>query len=549
MKTLQTLSKHSNKITICIIFALFFTIGGTLYAQPSWTPTAASIADNTFSISGPAATINCDMYTDMETGAPTDYVTAIVYNRLISGTGTNVYLRVEDAYSSTVFNVLIASNATDPDVIIGDDGNATSGSLKVAVVYTDLNTNDVKYVEIPFSNMCNPSGGGLPSMGSVSAATTLNTNVAQTPHIDAYPQPTGGYWGVTNPYEGLTGFAVTWQENASGTNEIWVNNGDLTGGGVTGTATYIDDGTMPDIAGVYETTAPIELTYISYIQDGTGDLMLAEYDITNTSVLSSSSIESGSITTQLPRIDAMNVQNPGTGNVPWVVVAQVDNGGAYEIRAYDVNGTFDFAAYAPFTTHADGYKPVVASGPGPDDFSGLTSEFGNNKYLEAFTIKIGELEATDYDAASTSYGGYYDINKTPLNTSVGLYPKGGRAVSTSSNCGVGHLAAWLNHDGSTYYIGWKVNTGTSASFKPTGINSIVESEYITYPNPANSYVGVSGLLANTDYFATDITGKTVLSGTIEINNPKIDISKLTSGVYIFTFDENGIRHNLKFVKQ
>lgn len=549
---MKTISLRIIRITkalgICLLFIACTCIS---YAQPTWGPVAPTVTDNIFNISGSSAIVNCDMYTDMETGTPTDYVTAIAWSHNNGGTH-EVWVRVTDHFSSTVFNIQVATNANSPDVIIGDDGSGVSGNLKVALVYRDFSGggNDIQYVEIPFTNMCNPSGGGVPAQGAPSAPFQLNTNTAstQSPHIDAYPDPAGGYWGISNPYRALTKFAITWSEEFSTSKEVWIANGNLTGGGVTG-INKATDGTGPDVGAVYDVPNARDIAYIVYTDHPSGDLMVILYDISATTSGATTTLETSPH--GLQRIDAANVQN--TVTIPWVAVAQLGSGSSATIRSYDpVNGTFDYAVYNPIMSPgAAGFKPVIATGPGPDDYNGLTTDFGNNKYLEMFTIDIAELEATDYDATSGIWGGYYEVNMTALNTSSTLHiqERGGKAVSTSSNCGVGHIAAWANNNGSNFFIGWKVNTGTTASFKPAAVNSIVKHNFSTYPNPAADIVGIKGLKTDAPYTAVDITGKTILAGIVYVNDPKIDVSKLSPGLYIFSFSENGETHKLKFVKK
>lgn len=47
-------------------------------------------------------------------------------------------------------------------------------------------------------------------------------------------------------------------------------------------------------------------------------------------------------------------------------------------------------------------------------------------------------------------------------------------------------------------------------------------------------MGVQGLVSNTEYQATDITGKMVLQGTIFKTDPKIDVPGLKPGIYIYS---------------
>ncbi|MCB9064668.1 MAG: T9SS type A sorting domain-containing protein [Chitinophagales bacterium] len=127
-------------------------------------------------------------------------------------------------------------------------------------------------------------------------------------------------------------------------------------------------------------------------------------------------------------------------------------------------------------------------------------------------------------------------------------------LSSDSNCGHGHLAAWINYDNgmSTYQLKWKLNWQQSMYFKPGKPNSVVQIKddgFSAYPNPAASEVNVSGLRGNASYMAADITGKTVMQGEVSPSSNSIDISRLQQGVYIFSFNEAGTITQLKLVKE
>lgn len=517
----------------------------SLLAQPSWPPTAPSTLENTIGVGSSISYVNCDMYTDMETGSPTDQATAVVWEE-----DGDVWLWVEDhGTATTVYNGVIVADAGRPDVIIGDDGSSTSGSLIVGIVYQD-NNNDIFYIELPLSNMCNPSSGVPPSAGTSTTPTQINSSSYQgdLPKIDAFPQPTvGNYWGVGNPYEPLTEFVISWTEynTSAPADEIWVNSGTL-GSGVTGTATYIDDGLVSDIAGVFIDDLMGNTNEIAYIvyTNGTSFLKLAEYDISSNTVSSTSNLETSVIVAKQPRIEAMNVQNPNTPNTRWVAVAQIFDGTSNnEIRSYNPSGTYFFDNYAPFTRpiSADGFNPCVAVGPGPDDYNGLTGEYGNNYYLELFTIDAGELESVDYDG--TSYGGYYEVCSLTFNDVTYF-----TAATSSSNCGYGHFTVWGNDVSGSYQIAWKLNTGTSTAFKPTKTGVITKGDMSVFPNPANNYIHINKLNKDALYTITDIAGKVVIEGMVSKQQSTIGVTDLHNGIYILNIDDGESLSTHKIIK-
>jgi len=81
----------------------------------------------------------------------------------------------------------------------------------------------------------------------------------------------------------------------------------------------------------------------------------------------------------------------------------------------------------------------------------------------------------------------------------------------------------------------------------TGINSISPKEGLSlFPNPANDYIQIN-LKENTNYIISDITGKTIKTGTITTGNSIVDISELNNGLYLINFI--GTNTSLKFIKE
>ena len=74
-----------------------------------------------------------------------------------------------------------------------------------------------------------------------------------------------------------------------------------------------------------------------------------------------------------------------------------------------------------------------------------------------------------------------------------------------------------------------------------------------YPNPANSFVTITGITDLTGINLIDITGKQHAIQTMESNfdgktyNIKIDVSQLAKGIYILSAINNGKLENIKVV--
>lgn len=94
---------------------------------------------------------------------------------------------------------------------------------------------------------------------------------------------------------------------------------------------------------------------------------------------------------------------------------------------------------------------------------------------------------------------------------------------------------------SSYDWWFILNTSTS---NPLGLNEYHAKNYILYPNPANDYIEISGLMQNETISIYSLLGSKVLEQTFKINE-RINIQNLTNGIYFIKF-KNG--NTLRFVK-
>lgn len=89
---------------------------------------------------------------------------------------------------------------------------------------------------------------------------------------------------------------------------------------------------------------------------------------------------------------------------------------------------------------------------------------------------------------------------------------------------------------------WLDNIKVSASATPSGLNSIGNSSFDVYPNPANSELFVRGLDGNATFTFADMMGrnvKTITVGNI-MNETRLNVADLSKGSYFLkiTQDEN-----------
>lgn len=72
------------------------------------------------------------------------------------------------------------------------------------------------------------------------------------------------------------------------------------------------------------------------------------------------------------------------------------------------------------------------------------------------------------------------------------------------------------------------------------VNDINQKNIIVYPNPAKSFIKISGLQKSTDYEIFSIDGKFIKKG---ISNPdsEINISTLVKGTYVLKFNNQSVK--------
>ena len=85
-----------------------------------------------------------------------------------------------------------------------------------------------------------------------------------------------------------------------------------------------------------------------------------------------------------------------------------------------------------------------------------------------------------------------------------------------------------------------------------GVSEISDSNVLSvFPNPASSQINVrvENMLSDTAFAIFDITGKTVLTGTISEENGQIDLGRLAPGMYDIQIQTGDKKANSRFVKK
>lgn len=74
-----------------------------------------------------------------------------------------------------------------------------------------------------------------------------------------------------------------------------------------------------------------------------------------------------------------------------------------------------------------------------------------------------------------------------------------------------------------------------------------KSSIQVYPNPASDVLNITQVSAKAQYSITNMAGQIVMSG--QINDNKVQVSKLSTGAYVISIEDKGTTSNVKFIKK
>lgn len=232
----------------------------------------------------------------------------------------------------------------------------------------------------------------------------------------------------------------------------------------------------------------------------------------------------------LPRIDGIDnysFNDPSGSNAYYVVT---DMTTAATPKVYEYNNI------------ASG--PILISGFGKPDFLPSVTNGLNENYTIGYYTHDGvdEMLTKEISWATglPNSTNYYRVNLQSI-----LYTTNEYFTAINATCNTNLLGSYKQY----IFPSW-VNKGTLfekiepaiTAFKSTGVNTVNnETSWKVVPNPATNYVMLFTSLNNVTgygYTVSDITGRILLKAALSSNNEQIDISKLTSGMYLLNI-KNG----------
>ncbi|RYD57539.1 MAG: T9SS type A sorting domain-containing protein [Sphingobacteriales bacterium] len=533
---------------------------------PAWPATTPSLTDKVIwrsDTSGRIDWVNTDRFNLYLTNdnSTKGYLQAVANDFYDSTLGT--YKIVINVYSSITNTVrtLTVNNARHPDIQLFDDrpdslALVDTPNYHLVYAYENLSASPTEiYIRsYEINNPFDDAKFSITENSSTPYPVGSSGYAKSSPHIDAITNETPSIY----PFPQTYGVSITWAESDG---SIKVKNANITDNITTQPIYTIGYGVNPDVAQTVGNN--YHYGYHTYYDPTNYKLICKKYDASSGTypLIDSFILDSAIVITGLPRIEAFN-RLPGSDDVEWVVVAEVQNGTNSEVREYR-GGICDFYttnySTAPISNgttistsnnplyNNNGYSPCVAAGSGPETYSNPTS-LGNSNYTLGWWIAGSQYNALT--VAATGFqdvsGGYARINTNSVNPGVVTSGQSKLALANGSNDGVGIAAAWVADTALGPMI--VIKQSPTLSFKPASVKgSVSDKGLIIYPNPANDRLYVADRLMQS-YTISDLTGKAIIRGIVAADG--IGLRSLTPGVYLIAIsDVRGHVNHAKFIKE
>jgi len=438
-----------------------------------------------------------------------------------------------------------------------------------------------------------------------SSQISSSSGTASYPHIDliyddTYPTAGGHHEAIA--------YVISWQQGTVGNEEVWGAEGPISVSTVNNPppitmAFKIDDGKFPDITGVNAAnnagggTPDPTKAYVTYLTRSGDEVHLAEWDYNTSTPPSTPPTMSlhGSIGAtvgtdeyQYPRIAGPQFYD-FTSPVPddpacVVVVTESNSSSNYKVNTYNyyTSGSpspicslvdaSDQATGDGFNSNGkQAMKPVVTgigalvsslyAGSGNANteyptvfYTDYTHDNKNGTYAASgdFIAFGTDVRQTASPVPIKSGSDYWEANQNSIDLNI-TSPfdmstnQPYMAVATTNNSGHDLMFAYFDTDRM-----WRKYTGgTLYNFKPgktTGVQETTASGVAVYPNPVSNQLNI--VQANgANYILMDMTGRSLIAGSITGNRASVDVTSLASGIYMLQLTKDGHTEKVKFVKQ
>lgn len=168
----------------------------------------------------------------------------------------------------------------------------------------------------------------------------------------------------------------------------------------------------------------------------------------------------------------------------------------------------------------------------------------HNGYIDEVSLWNKGLSAAEIGTIMTNNG---EIANPSGETNLKLYYKFNQGVPYGNNTGLTTLIdekATLNGTLNNFTLNGSTSNWGSQNLNTNSFS--ISNNYI-YPNPTSNMLNFSGFSEISNIKIIDLSGRTVINITMDsTQEPKIDVSQLTSGMYIAVLNET---QKLKFTKK
>ncbi len=503
--------------------------------------------------------VNCDAVEVQGNGV----IKAVAWSS--SNTG-NTTLYVEDYAGNSV--TIPINNFVGPDVVIAASTNAPnypygSSGYQVCLVYDNANGTKVYYDAYDLYDV------GLPSFYLKSAVTSASANMESNtptgalssiysftgnpsyPHIDMWTD-TGTLF---NGDPSLHQFVYTWSDG----NNVIANVADIAAPSSTWflAPTKITSGVLPDVAAFTDVASGDQRFILSYSVPATpfapGQIQVYEYSLGGTPIPAPVTVDNAN-DGYYPRIEALS-QYDGK-SAKWQIASTVPmSSGPQAVYGYNdlLFGPTDFSSIlSPLYPYPWGqYAAMGACVAGGVGVGAPSANVGNRQYTVGFyPWQHDSLYARDINISTGQLitpSAVYQVNNDTVtyhwDRAINY------AISNCSNTGKDIFAAWYNGRNVVY----KYSSANAMLFRQLSANASTvpanaQTSWVS-PNPASDRLQIQTTSGST-YIISDIAGKVLLSGRVQMGKTSVDVSSLVSGLYLIRLQQaSGSVTNLKFNKQ
>ncbi len=193
-----------------------------------------------------------------------------------------------------------------------------------------------------------------------------------------------------------------------------------------------------------------------------------------------------------------------------------------------------------FTMSAEGFYDTTAT---IDVDANKTIEVSMNHICYSVSFNVEDVDDNALEGVNVSFNSTNQLTDSEGSTTFTDVIPGDGLSYTLTKDGYNDITSSLNLTNSNVSLNITMTSSV-------GIESLSDLGISIYPNPASNFVNiVSDNLGSLNVSFTDISGKTVLQTLVENRKTVLDISDISSGIYIINIKSGKKIYKMKFIKQ